>query len=297
VNPQDQISQGVTRVSRVLSGRPARRVDARRRRSGRAGQLLIIGGAEDRVGAAVILRRFRDLCGGKNARIAVLGSATAIPDEVGADYIKAFGALGVGQVHFLPLASRDEANAAETIEILEGVDGVFFTGGDQRRISTFVAGSRVDGWLHQNLAQGLVIAGTSAGAAMMSNAMIIGGSATISSPTDVELGTGLGFLPGVVIDQHFTQRARLNRLLAAVSRSSLDLGIGIDEDTALIVDGNRSEVLGAGSVTIVDLACPPHEAGATARIHVLATGSTFDLTTRTELDDATKGKRKLSRAS
>jgi cyanophycinase-like exopeptidase len=92
----------------------------------RAGQLVIIGGSEDRVGGTVILRRFRDLCGGENARIAVLGTATTIPDEVGDDYTKAFRAIGVGEVVFLPLASRDEANATETIEILDRVDGVFF---------------------------------------------------------------------------------------------------------------------------------------------------------------------------
>lgn len=275
----------------------------------RAGQLVIIGGAEDRVGGAVILRRFRDLCGGENARIAVVGTATTTPDEVGDGYTRAFHAIGVEEVVFLPLASRDEANATETIEILEGVDGVFFTGGDQKRIASIVGGSRVDVWLHQKFEQGLVIAGTSAGAAMMSSTMILGSSDTISSTSAVALGPGLGFLPGVVIDMHLTERGRRTRLLAAVVRFPHDLGIGIDEDTALIVDGNRFEVIGAGTVTIIavgevtSIAGPPDDARPIALtdvlIHVLATGCAFDLATRAEItaESEVERKRKLSRAS
>ncbi len=273
----------------------------------RAGQLVIIGGAEDRAGRAVILRRFRDLCGGENARIAVLGTATTIPNEVGDDYTKAFRAIGVEEVVFLPLASRREANAAKTIEILEGVDGVFFTGGDQLRIAAIVGGSRVGVWLHQKFEQGLVIAGTSAGAAMMSSIMIQGGSDTMPSKPAVSLGPGLGFLPGVVIDMHFTERQRLPRLLAAVARFPHDLGIGIDEDTALIVDGNRFEVIGTGAVTIIDAGeatsiVGPHDerpiALTGALIHVLTTGYAFDLATRSaEITAGPEVERRLSRAS
>ena len=273
----------------------------------RAGQLVIIGGAEDRAGEAVILRRFRDLCGGQNARIAVLGTATRIPLEVGGDYIKAFRALGVEEVVFLPLASRYEANAAKTIKILERVDGVFFTGGDQQRISAIVGGSRVGVWLRQKCDQGLVIAGTSAGAAMMSSIMILGGSDKVTSTSAVALGPGLGFLPGVVIDMHFSERRRLPRLLAAVARFPHDLGIGVDEDTALIVDGDRLEVVGAGAVTIIDAseATPivsSHDersiALTGALIHVLAAGYAFDLATRSaEVTPGPEVERRLSQAS
>lgn len=272
----------------------------------RTGQLVIIGGAEDRVGGAVILRRFRDLCGGENARIAVLGTATRIPIEVGHDYTEAFRAIGVQEVVFLPLASRYEANAAETIKILDGVDGVFFTGGDQQRIAAIVGGSCVGFWLHQKFEQGLVIAGTSAGAAMMSTTMILGGSSTTPSTSAVALGAGLGFLPGVVIDMHFSERQRLPRLLAAVARFPHDLGIGIDEDTALIVDGNRLEVIGAGAVTIIDAGeatsiVSPHDGSIAltgALIHVLATGYVFDLATRSaEITSGPETERRLSQAS
>ncbi len=273
----------------------------------RAGQLVIIGGAEDRAGRAVILRRFRDLCGGEDARIAVLGTATTIPREVGAEYIQAFRSIGVENVVFLPLGSRYEANATRTIEILEGVDGVFFTGGNQLRITAFLVGSRVSAWLHQKFEQGLVIAGTSAGAAMMSHTMILGGSGTIPRASTVSLGPGLGFLPGMVIDMHFTERQRLPRLLAAVSHLPHDLGIGIDEDTALIVDGARFEVVGAGAVTIIDagkatsIVAPHGErpiALTGALIHVLVTGCAFDLTIRSaEMPAEPEVKPRLSRAS
>jgi cyanophycinase len=273
----------------------------------RTGQLVIIGGAEDRDGGAVILRRFRDLCGGENARIAVFGTATRIPAEVGGDYIKAFRAIGVEEVVFLPLASRYEANATKTIEILDGVDGVFFTGGDQLRIAAIVGGSRVGGWLHQKFEQGLVIAGTSAGAAMMSSIMIQGGPDPMPSRSAVSLGPGLGFLPGVVIDMHFTERGRLPRLLAAMARFPHDLGIGIDEDTALIVDGNRCEVVGTGAVTIVDageamsIVGPDGErpvALTDALIHVLVSGYVFDFATRSvEITARSEVAGRLSQAS
>jgi cyanophycinase len=273
----------------------------------RTGQLVIIGGAEDRTGGAVILRRFRDLCGGENARIAVLGTATRIPIEVGRDYIKAFRAIGVEEVIFLPLASRHEANAAETIEILERVDGVFFTGGDQQRIPAIVGGSRVGVWLHQKFEQGLVIAGTSAGAAMMSSIMILGSSDTVTSTSTVALGPGLGLLPGVVIDMHFSERRRLPRLLAAVARFPHDLGIGIDEDTALIVNGSRLEVIGAGAVTIIDASEVTSIVSTLdemtialtgALTHVLTTGYAFDLATRSaEVTTGPEVDRRLSQAS
>lgn len=273
----------------------------------RAGQLVVIGGAEDRAGKAVILRRFRDLCGGEHARIAILGTATMIPAEVGAGYLKAFRALGVKEVVFLPLASRAAANSTKTIEILEGVDGVFFTGGTQLRIAAIVGDSRVDAWLHQKLQRGLIIAGTSAGAAMMSSTMILGDSDTMPATSIVSLGPGLGFLPGVVIDMHMTERRRLTRLLAAVTCLPHHLGIGIDEDTALIVDGNRFEVIGGGTVTVIDAGEATSMSGPNGErpialtgmlIHVLAAGYAFNLTTRSvEITTGPEAARGLSRAS
>jgi cyanophycinase len=283
----------------------------------RAGQLVVVGGAEDHLGRAVILRRFRDLCGGKRARIAVLGTATTIPTEVGDGYLTAFRALGVKEVVFLPLASRAAANAAKTIAILDRVDGVFFTGGAQLRIAAVVGGSRVDAWLHQKLQRGLVIAGTSAGAAMMSSTMILGDcdtmpgdvmpGGTTPGTSIVSLGPGLGFLPGVVIDMHMTERRRLTRLLAAVARLPHHLGIGIDEDTALIVDGNRFEVIGSGTVTVIDAGGATSMSGPNGErpialtgmlIHVLTTGYAFNLTTRlVERTAGPEAARRLSRAS
>ncbi|HEY6424843.1 MAG TPA: cyanophycinase [Pseudonocardiaceae bacterium] len=268
---------------------------------------MIIGGAEDRAGGAVILRRFRDLCGGEHARIAVLGTATKVPHEVGHHYTRAFRAIGVEKVVFLPLATTREANAAKTIELLDGVDGVFFTGGDQLRIAAVIGGSRVGAWLHKEFEQGLVIAGTSAGAAMMSSIMILGECDTMPSASAVALGPGLGFLPGVVIDMHFTERRRLTRLLDAVARFPQDLGIGIDEDTALVVDGDRFEVIGAGAVTVIDAGQATCHVGPDderpialtgALIHVLTSGYAFDLATRSaKITAGLELERRLSRAS
>ena len=256
----------------------------------RRGSLVIIGGAEDRTGPSAILCRFRDLCGGRSARIAVLGTATAIPDLIGPEYLKAFQAIGVSDAFFLPLSTREEANDDATIVRLEQADGVFFTGGDQLRITSVLGGSHADTWLHQAYAErGLVLAGTSAGAAMMSGTMVVGGSDAQPSTSGVRLGPGLEFLPGVVIDMHFAERGRLSRLLAAVARFPHDLGLGIDEDTALIVVGDCFEVVGAGAVTIVDageatsIAVPDDDGPVAltgATIHVLPAGYRFDLRTR-----------------
>lgn len=254
--------------------------------------LLIIGGAEDRDGEKVILRRFVDLAGGDKARIAIIGTATTVPGEVGPLYLDAFDDLGAGQAQFFSLSGRREANSAHAVEAIKNATGVFFTGGDQSRIATVLGGTEVETVLHDRHQAGeLIIAGTSAGAAMMSSTMILRGGDLVPSMTAVQTGPGLGFVEGVVIDMHFAERGRLSRLLAAVALRPEELGIGIDEDTALQVDGSVLTVLGRGAVTLVDagqdasvMAPVEGREGAIAltgvRLHVLPTGYTFDLTTR-----------------
>jgi cyanophycinase len=163
---------------------------------------------------------------------------------------------------------------------------VFFTGGDQERITTVIGGTRTDSLLHE--LTGTVIAGTSAGAAAMSGTMIVEGDAPGITRASVRTGPGLEFLPGVLIDQHFAERGRVNRLLSAVALYPHELGLGIDEDTAILADTEHFEVIGSGSVTVVDAGCatdirvPPDGpiALAGARIHVLPAGHRFDLTGR-----------------
>lgn len=217
------------------------------------GALVIIGGAEDREGECVVLREFVRLAGGRTARIAVMTAATSLPKEVGDDYIHIFERLGAESVQVVDTRNRDDSERKDSIRIIEQATGIFFTGGDQSKIVDFIKGTTLDKAIHQRHEEGIVIGGTSAGAAMMPDQMIIGG-ASISNPRvdAVEMGPGMGFLPGIVVDQHFAQRGRLGRLLAALVLEPAVLGLGIDEDTAIIVKGDEFEVVGQGAITVVD---------------------------------------------
>jgi cyanophycinase len=253
----------------------------------RRGRLLIIGGAERR--GTAILSRFVQLAGGAAANVVVIATASRDPAGLEIEYASAFTGLGAGAVSALRLQTRADANSAAATAALESATGVFFTGGDQLRITTILGGTRVDSLLQSLVAAGtVVLAGTSAGAAMMSSTMIVGGDAPGVSTASVRTGPGLQFLPGVLIDMHFAERGRLNRLLSAVALYPHELGLGIDEDTAILADGTHFEVLGSGSVTVIDAgaasdirvpaAGPIALAG--ARIHVLPAGYTFELTDR-----------------
>jgi cyanophycinase len=253
------------------------------------GTLVLVGGGEDRTGERAVLRRVADLAGGNAARVAVLGTATTVPDQVGPVYEKAFGDLA-GEVTFLPVSSREEANDPVTVAAIERADAVFFTGGDQDRIAAIVGGSDADTALHAVWQRGAVVAGTSAGAAMMSTTMVLGGGDQVPS-TSVRTGPGLGFVSGLVVDMHFAERGRIARLLAVVAMFPHELGLGIDEDTAVVVRNGTFEVIGAGTVTVVDagqassIRIPASGIGPIAvtgaRVHVLPSGYAFELATRT----------------
>jgi len=259
---------------------------------GHRGRLLLIGGAErhDAEGG-VILRRFVDLAGGSSARVVVIATASEEPQRSEETYVRAFLDLGAGQARPLRLQTRAEANSDAAVAALDAATGVFVTGGDQMRIATILGGTRIDSRLHARLSkEGLVLAGTSAGAAMMSSTMVLGGDDASVSTTSVRTGPGMEFLSGVLIDMHFVERGRLKRLLSAVAMYPHQLGLGIDEDTAILVDGDRFEVIGSGSVTVVDagrsevIRVPEDTEGLIAltdvRLHVLPTGYTFELTGR-----------------
>jgi cyanophycinase len=248
--------------------------------------LLIIGGSEDRSGERAILRRFVDLAGGPSARVVLVGTATTVPAEVEVEYRQAFTGL-VDNIEFLPISSREEANDPGALKALSDATGIFFTGGDQMRIAQILGGSRADICFHDAFLGGVTVGGTSAGAAMMSSTMIIGGSDTVPTTDAVKLGPGLGLVSGLLIDMHFAERGRLARLLAAVAQFPHELGVGIDEDTALVVQGNRCEVIGSGAATIVDAGLATSMPTASGPIglvdvalHVLPAGFSFDLSTR-----------------
>lgn len=237
----------------------------------------------------VILRRFVELAGGPDARIVVICSATTEPEQLGEIYRKAFDEIGVGELSVLPVGSREEANDPVVVGAVERATGVYFTGGAQMRIAAFIGGSQTDTVLHARFHDGLVVGGTSAGAAMMSTTMILGGSDTVPSVGRIRTGAGLGFVSGVTVDMHFAERGRLSRLLAVVGMFPHELGLGIDEDTAVVVHGDEFEVIGSGAVTVLDAGevtslHTPADDGPMALtgvlLHVLPAGYSFDLSNR-----------------
>ncbi len=219
------------------------------------GHLVIIGGHEDRKHDMEILSRFVELSGGKDAKIVVISAASTIAGEMWEIYDKAFGELGVGQRVHLHLQTRQDANDEEHIKDIRDATGIFMTGGDQKRLLAIIGGTALDAAMHEALKlRGACIGGTSAGASAMSGHMLATGRVELHPEKgSVDLGAGLGFLHKVVVDQHFSERQRLSRLLSVVAQNPYLQGIGIDEDTALVVErGVGIEVLGEGAVTIVD---------------------------------------------
>jgi len=255
------------------------------------GALVIIGGAEDREGECTVLREFVRLAGGMKAHIAVMTAATRMPKEVGDDYINIFKRLGAELVEVVHTEHRDDSMRGDSLRVIEQATGIFFTGGDQARIVDFIKGTPLDQAIHKQHEQGAVIGGTSAGAAMMPDEMIVGG-ASVSNPSvdAVSMGPGMGFLPGIVVDQHFAQRRRLGRLLAALVLQPAVLGLGIDEDTGIIVKGDEFQVIGQGAVTVVDESNATHNnlegllkdeaiALCGVKLHILPHGYGFNLKT------------------
>ncbi|MEH2393931.1 MAG: cyanophycinase [Nostoc sp.] len=255
-------------------------------------QLVIIGGAEDKDGDSIILRDFVRRSGGIKAHIVIITAATELPKEVGENYIRVFERLGAENVRIIDTETREDASSSTALEAINKATGVFFTGGDQARITSILKDTEIDTAIHKRFSEGAVIAGTSAGAAVMPDVMIVeGDSETHPRIEAVEMGPGLGFLPGVVIDQHFSQRGRLGRLISALILQPAVLGFGIDENTAMTVTDNQIEVIGQGAVTIVDESEATYNnmgeilkdeslAICGAKLHILPHGFKFDLKTR-----------------
>jgi cyanophycinase len=251
--------------------------------------LLVVGGAEDRVGTAVLLRRFVRLAGGRRARIVLIPTASSMQDEVTAAYREVFGRLGVTRLDVVNPASRAAADDPAGVRALDAATGIFLTGGSQLRLSQFLPGTALGAAIHRAHAAGTVIGGTSAGASIMSTFMIsMGDEGTTPRQRTSQLSAGLGLIEGVIIDQHFGQRNRYGRLMSVVASSPHLLGVGIDENTAIEVSDGRFTVLGAGVVHVLDARAavtdfPDARRGAPmlvsgAVVHSLPAGATFDLT-------------------
>jgi cyanophycinase len=259
---------------------------------GPVGPVMVIGGAEDKLGERVILSRFVELAGGDQARIAVISTASALGDAATELYRQIFARVGAVKVTGLRPETREEANDPRTIEALKDATGIFMTGGNQLRLSSVIGGTKLGAAILDAHGRGVVVAGTSAGAsAVATHMMAFGSSGATPKHRMANVSVGLGLLVNVVVDQHFEQRTRLGRLLAVVAQSPSLIGLGLDEDTAAVIDANDVlEVIGRGSVTIVDGSDVVTNAFQTtghkpmmvsnARLHSLPSGYRFDLRAR-----------------
>ena len=261
-----------------------------------AGPVLLIGGAEDKLKARRILSRFVRLAGGSDARLVVVSTASELGDRTTDVYGSIFRDLGAGDVVGMNPQERHEAEDPGVAAALARSTGVFLTGGNQLRLTSVVAGTRLDSGLHLARDRGAVIAGTSAGASALAAYMLaFGESGATPRHGIVQLAAGLGLVPQTVVDQHFEQRTRLGRLLAAIAQSPSLIGLGLDEDTAAVVHADRTmEVFGRGAVTVVDGSRMQTDAYrlrkrrpmmvSGAVLHSIPGGYWFDLRSRTLLD-------------
>jgi cyanophycinase len=264
---------------------PARSEEAR-------GFIIPVGGAEEKIGNVTILRRFVGLCGSGKGRIAIIPTASEV-SETGGRYERLFMELGATQAKAVPIASRADCDRPEFLAALDEADGIFLTGGNQLRLSTMIGGTPVAKAIRRRNADGVHVAGTSAGAAFLCEHMIAfgreGGSPRAKAVT---LAPGLGLTNRIVIDQHFRQRDRLGRLLTALAYNPFAIGIGLDENTAAFIGPDEClEVVGGGALTIVDPSELVFSSMARVRkndpvcliglrLHILDNGSTFNLHSR-----------------
>lgn len=215
--------------------------------------LIAVGGGELSE-AADVLDVFLGLVRQKSdARIVVMTIATQEPESAGRKYNNLFRKKGIKHVGVVDISQRDDSFNESSLKKVEECDAIFFTGGDQLNVTSLLGGSLLHNVIHERIEEGIIIAGTSAGAAMMSNSMIISGRSDIAPKVGcVKIAPGMDLLRGTIIDTHFSERGRHGRLLTAIAHYPQDLGIGIDEQTAVVVRENEFEVCGRGVVTIID---------------------------------------------
>ena len=256
------------------------------------GYIIPIGGAEEKLNNPEILDRFIDICGGVDARIGIIPTASELEDT-GRNYEKLFRTIGVKHAKVLPFITREDCQNGADVDYIEKCDGVFMTGGNQLRLSTTLGGTKVAQLIRRRNAEGMHVAGTSAGAAFMPEHMIAGGAeGSTPSPDKVTMAPGLGLTNAFIIDQHFRQRDRLGRLLTALAYNPFAVGIGLDEDTAAFIRaGDQLEVVGSGGITVIDPTELSYSSMDRARrgepvsligvkLHILVSGGRFDISSR-----------------
>jgi cyanophycinase len=259
---------------------------------GTRGWIVPIGGGEEKENNPLILERFVQLCGGRDAKLVVIPTASKLSDT-GDRYRAIFRELGASEVDVMDFDTRRDGDEPGRVASIKACDGVFLTGGNQMRLATTIGGTAVAKALREHNANGGHVAGTSAGASFLSEHMIaFGDDHRTPHAGSVTLAPGLGLTNRVVIDQHFTQRGRLGRLITALAFNPFLIGLGIDEDTAAFIAPDQTvEVEGSGTVTIVDSSklkfSSMDRAGADdpvsmlgLTLHVLIRGATFNLHSR-----------------
>lgn len=259
---------------------------------GERGWIVPIGGAENKGESPSILQRFVEISGGGSAEILVIPTASLLA-ETGPRYQRLFGELGARRVDVLDFDTRRDCQESNRLDRIERASGIFFTGGNQLRLSTILGGTPAAKLIRERNAAGITVGGTSAGASILSEHMIGFGKEGSSPQADsVRLAPGLGLTNRFVIDQHFRQRDRLGRLVAALAYNPFAIGIGLDEDTAAFIGpDNTLEVEGSGAVTVVDADELTFSSMADVRedepvcllglkVHILVAGATFNLHTR-----------------
>ncbi len=264
--------------------------------AGGPGPIMAIGGAEDKTRDRLILTAFHALAGGLDARIAIVPTASSI-ENAGERYKALFLEMGAASAEVVYLADRADANRDSAVEILQDTTGIFITGGNQLRLASIVGGTLVARAVRERNLAGAVIAGTSAGASILSSHMVaFGSSGAAPKMRMAQMTAGFGLVHDTLVDQHFRQRDRFGRLLALVAASPALLGVGVDEDTAAIFRNDGTiEVLGRHTVTIVDgthiesdvFRVKGHApiTVANAIVHILASGRRFDTHARRLLNE------------
>ncbi|MGI9288114.1 MAG: cyanophycinase [Pseudomonadales bacterium] len=256
------------------------------------GYVIPIGGGEDKIFDLNVLGRYVEVCGDRNAVIAIIPTASMLEDT-GSRYEEVFTELGAKKAVSLPINEREDAQRDDYLEILDSVTGIFITGGNQLRLSTILGGTPIFQKIRKLNACGVHVGGTSAGAAIMPEHMIAGGATGLVPTEDgVNLAPGLGLTNSVVIDQHFNERSRLGRLLVAVSYNPFLTGVGLDEDTSVFIGPDDvMEVVGSGGVTIIDASDLRYSSMAAAgsgealtllglKLHLLADAGRYNIKTR-----------------
>ncbi len=256
-----------------------------------AGSLIIIGGHEDKTDERLILRALAARAEG--GALVVVTVASNVPEELWGDYEPVFRDLGVADVRHLHVDVREEAQDPERLRMLDGARVVFFTGGNQLKLTSQLGATPVYTRVRELYEGGACIAGTSAGASVVTETMLVTGDSAASPRVSdaVSMAAGFGFLAGVIVDQHFAERGRMGRLIGAVAQNPRLVGVGIDENTAIVCEGGRFTVLGAGGVYVVDGRDVTHSnvvdeardrtlSVFDMRLHLLNTGDTFDLGAR-----------------